>query len=132
LVLLDTDVTIEVQRGRAAAAAWLGSRHSEVAIPAPVALELLIGSRDSKERARTRRILPRFEVEEAQPSDSATAQMLIVAHSLACGLGLPDYLIAAQALTRQSTLYTFNREHYASVPELDSQITLHALTALGS
>jgi predicted nucleic acid-binding protein len=112
---------VEVQRGRPQAAAWLEALEDEIALPAAVAWELLVGSRTKLELERSRRFLEAFSVTEILPEDSLAARELILAHCLSSGLGLPDYLVAAQALTRRATLYTFNVRRYQTVPGLDAR-----------
>ena len=46
---------------------------------------------------------------------------LVVRHRLSTGLGLADFLIAAQALDRGATLYTFNLKHFRAIPGLNAQ-----------
>ena len=118
VILLDCDVLVEAQRGRPEAAVWLRNV-TDVALPAPVAWEMLFGSRDKQELTRSQRFLESFAVEPITPEDSDLAQKLIVAHVLKSGLSLPDFLIAAQALNRAATLYTFNRKHFSAIPKLD-------------
>jgi predicted nucleic acid-binding protein len=51
MVLLDTDVMVDVMRRYAPAVAWLGSLGSEtIGIPGLVAMELLQGCRDRREQ----------------------------------------------------------------------------------
>ena len=118
IVLLDTDVMIEVQRGRPGAARWLASLSDAVAIPAPVAWEMLAGARNLDELVRTVRFLRSFAVEQVDVADSRLATDLIARLALSSGLSLPDYLIAAQTLNRRALLHTFNVKHYAAVPGL--------------
>jgi predicted nucleic acid-binding protein len=122
LILLDTDVMVEVQRGRAGPAAWLSTLQDHVALPAPVAWELLVGARDRAELQRTRRFLATFDVEDVDSTDSERATQLITEHCLSSGLSLPDYIIAAQCMNRGATLYTFNLRHYRPVPGLSAAV----------
>jgi len=122
MILLDTDVMVEVQRGRPGAAAWLRTLDGPIALPAPVAWEMLVGARDRVELERTRRFLSAFDVEDVEETDSRRATQLISEHCLASGLSLPDYIIAAQCLNRGATLYTFNLRHYQPVSGLHAAI----------
>ncbi len=120
--LLDSDVLIEVQRGRPGAAAWLQSLEGDVALPAVVALELLLGSRDKAELERARLFLAGFDVELLTPEDSELTETLVAGLGLSAGLGLPDYLIAAQAINRTATLFTFNSKHFQAIGGLDARV----------
>lgn len=116
---LDSDVLIEAQRARPAARAWLNTFTGDLAVPAAVAWELLIGSRDKRELQRAQKFLSTFDVEELDSADSAIARSLIATHCLSSGLSVPDYLIAAQALNR--SLFTFNLCHFRSILGLVAQ-----------
>jgi predicted nucleic acid-binding protein len=121
MILLDSDLLIEVQRGQAKAALWLNGLMEPVALPAPVAWELMFGSRDKNELAKAQRFLSSFDVEPLTSADSTLVEQLIGQYRLSTGLSLPDYLIAAQALNRQATLYTFNLRHYQAISGLDAR-----------
>src|SRR5689334_17287107 len=119
MTLLDTDVMIEVQRGRTEALAWLPGIEGDVALPAVVALELMMGSRDKGELASAGRFLKAFDVEQFEPGDGALALRLVEKYRLSTGLGLADFLIASQAINRGATLYSFNARHYGAISGLD-------------
>lgn len=121
VILLDTDVLIEVERGRQKGLDWLQTVDGEIALPAVVALELLFGARNGVELDRTIRFLADFDVEELDAHDSSLVRKLVADHVLSSGLGLPDFMIAAQALNRQATLFTFNLKHYRAIPGLDAR-----------
>jgi tRNA(fMet)-specific endonuclease VapC len=118
MLLLDSDVLIEVQRGRQEAKEWLQDLSDQVALPAAVAWEMLYGSRDKQELQKSERFLNSFAVEQLTSADSALVQQLVVDHLLSSGLSLPDYLIAAQAISRGATLITFNTKHFQVIPIL--------------
>ncbi|HLK16075.1 MAG TPA: type II toxin-antitoxin system VapC family toxin [Fimbriimonadaceae bacterium] len=116
--LLDTDVLVEIQRAQPLATIWLQSLTGELAIPYVVAWEMLFGSRDKSELARSRRFLAKFTVTHLTTKDSKLAGSLIESYRLSTGLGLPDFLVAAQTLNRRATLFTFNLKHFASIDGL--------------
>ncbi|CAN5653933.1 hypothetical protein BH11ARM2_BH11ARM2_26350 [soil metagenome] len=91
--LRDSDVLIDVQRALPVATAWLASYTDPLALPAAVALELLMGARNKEELAKNERSLRHFDVEPFDAADTALAQRLVSAHRLTTGLGLGDYLI---------------------------------------
>jgi len=119
--LLDTDVFVEVQRGQPNALHWLNTFTPPLTLPAILALELLIGSRNSIELRRSEKFLAGFDVEPLGPQDSNLAQSLVAQYRLQTGLSLGDFLIAAQALNRGAVLLTFNAKHFKAIPNLNSQ-----------
>ena len=52
MILVDSDVEIEVQRASLGAKAWLANLHGEPALPSAVAWELIVGSRNAIELSR--------------------------------------------------------------------------------
>jgi len=55
MLLLDSDVLIEVQRGRPNAKEWLLNLQDPIALPAAVAWEMLYGSRNKQELRKSER-----------------------------------------------------------------------------
>lgn len=119
MLLLDSDFVIEIQRGSADAANWLASTTEELGLPAPVAWEILYGSRNKAELRKSNQFLTSFNVISVSPADSALVESLIISHVLSSGLSLADFLIAAQAISRNATLVTFNIKHFKVLPNLD-------------
>ena len=74
---------------------------------------------DRADLERIQRFLATFEVVWPEPSEFAAAYQLLLTHRLSSGLNIPDWLIAATALTRSARLYTFNFKHFQVVPGLD-------------
>jgi predicted nucleic acid-binding protein len=120
--LLDSDVLIEIQRASQNARKWLASVEREpVALPSPVAIEFLIGSRNRAELSAAQLMLTQFEVEWMNESDSRLAMQLVSDYRLTSGLGFADFHIAAQALNRDATLYTFNLKHFNAIANLKAR-----------
>ena len=118
--LVDTDVLVDCLRGTIAAQAWLKSvAQPPFAVPAAVAMELVMGCRDRADLERIQRFLATFEVAWPEASEFAGAYRLLLAHRLSSGLDIPDCLIAATAVARNARLYTFNLKHFQVVPGLD-------------
>src|SRR5207247_8778701 len=98
MVLLDTDVLVECLRGSQTARQWLESNSTEpFAIPGVAAMELLVGCRNRLEQQRAQKFLATFPIDA---SEFERAYELLAAHRLSIGVGIPDCLIAAMALTR--------------------------------
>jgi hypothetical protein len=118
--LVDTDVLVDCLRGTIAAEAWLEQLAEQPsAVPAVVAMELVMGCRDRADLERIQRFLATFEVVWPEASEFVTAYQLLLTHRLSSGLDIPDCLIAATALARSARLYTFNLKHFQVVPGLD-------------
>ncbi len=120
--LIDTDVLIDILRGTPAAQAWLArSAATAFQIPGVVAMELMMGCRNQAELRRVQQFLGAFSVAWTEASEFAQAYNLLAAYRLTSGLSIPDCLVAAMALTRSATLYTFNMRHFRVITGLDVQ-----------
>ncbi|MFI5386577.1 MAG: PIN domain-containing protein [Fimbriimonadales bacterium] len=120
--MVDADVLIELQRTTPAAMARAkGMGTDSFQVPGIAALELVIGSRDKRERERASRFLDRLRIVWMSEDDHAQAYELAGTYGLSTGLGLADLLIAAQALNRGARLYTFNLKHFGAIRRLNVQ-----------
>jgi predicted nucleic acid-binding protein len=118
--LVDTDVLIDCLRGAVAAAAWLSQVEREpFAVPGVVAMELVMGCSSRRDLDRIQRFLGEFDIVWPQASEFAAAYRLLVAHRLTSGVSIPDCTIAAMALARAASVYTFNLKHFQVIPGLD-------------
>lgn len=84
-------------------------------------MELLSGCRDQTDLRRCRAFLSRFDIVWPEAAEFAQACELLIAHRLSSGVGIPDCLIAAMAITRSARLYTFNLRHFRVIPGLEAQ-----------
>jgi predicted nucleic acid-binding protein len=114
--LVDTDVLVDCLRGINPARGWLKKLAKDsFAVPAPVAMELVMGCRDREDLKRVQGLLAQFTIVWPEASEFAAAFDLLLAHRLSSGLNIPDCLIAATALMRAASLYTFNLKHFQAV-----------------
>jgi predicted nucleic acid-binding protein len=101
MVLLDTDILIEVLRGSLQAKTWMGAlRKDDFGIPGVVAMELLMGCRNQLELRQITTFLESFNLIWPEASEVYNAYGLLANLRLSSGLGIPDYLIAGLALAR--------------------------------
>lgn len=119
MLLLDTDVMIDILRGHLPAVAWLGSVPTEmIVLPGYVAMELIQGCRDHQEQRDLSSELRRYQIVWPQPEACNRALDLYTRFHLGHGLGLLDALIGSLALALDSPLHTFNDKHYRAIPRL--------------
>jgi predicted nucleic acid-binding protein len=116
-VIVDSDVIIEILRGNAKTASWLGSqRASGVALRySPVCrAEIRAGSRPRDRSA----ISVLFATMAAVPIDAPTADIAgdqLARFSRSHGVQMGDALIAAAAIELGDELATFNARHFPGV-----------------
>lgn len=119
---LDTDVIIDCLRGKPETIEWLTNNNtSKFYIPAVVAMELIVGSQNKSDQTRIRRFINQFEIIWHTEADTKLAFNLLLTHKLSNGLSIPDCLIAATAIQRDFTLYTFNLKHFRIIANLDAK-----------
>lgn len=120
LVLVDTDILVDVCRGETTAVEYLATAeaHGTVGISAVTRMELLIGCRDKTELRATERFLNRFATLPLNEAISQRAVKLVADYHLSHSMRIPDALIAATALTAALPLATKNQKHFKFIPGL--------------
>ena len=119
MILVDTDVMVDIIRRHTEAMAWLDSLGiDEIGIPGLVAMELLQGCRNREEQQRLESFLQPYQRYWPSQKDCARAFDDFAAHHLSHGLGILDALIAETAVGLDLDLVTFNTKHYSVVDAL--------------
>jgi predicted nucleic acid-binding protein len=118
MLVLDTDVLIDVQRGYTAALAWFAGLAEVPSVPGLVVMELIQGAHDARQVREALRLTAPLPVVWPTVADYQRALADFTAYHLSHGLGLLDALIAACAVGLSAELCTFNDKHYRVVPGL--------------
>jgi predicted nucleic acid-binding protein len=118
MLLLDTDVCVDIARGYPPALEWYDQLPAPAALPGLVVLELLRGCRNMREMQRMRRVLQPFAVHWPTEADCTRAVETYARASLSHNLGMIDVLIAECAIGLSATRCTFDQKHYKAVPGL--------------
>lgn len=110
---------IDLLRQHLPAVEWLDSLgEEEIILPGFVVMELLQGCQNKAEQIKVISILSDFEVVWPLPETCETALQVFAQYHLSHGLGLLDALIGQTAVALNLPLHTFNRKHYATIPNL--------------
>lgn len=122
MILLDSDVMIDLLRGYPPAVSWFETldEEEEIALPGFVAMELIRGCRSKKEQRQLQRSLIPFGVVWPLPEDCDRALELFMQYHLSHGVGMLDVLIAQTALALEVPLYTFKQKHYQFLSALQT------------
>lgn len=121
MILLDTDVMVDLMRGYEPALAWLDSLEAEtIGIPGLVAMELLQGCRDRMEQQQVERVLRLYALCWPTEHDCARALDGFAEYHLSHGIGVFDALVAETAAGLGIQLATFNERHYRVVSALQT------------
>jgi predicted nucleic acid-binding protein len=120
MILLDSDVMIDLLRQFPPAVAWFDTldEGEEIALPGYVVMELIQGCRNKEEQERLQHAVMPYGVVWLLPADCDHALETFLAYHLSHGAGLLDVLIAQKALALGVLLYTFNQKHYQFLSEL--------------
>lgn len=112
-LMLDSDVLIEILRGRPEAGRWLTDQGSQtVGISVLTRMEILQGALNRQEQTTMIAQLNRYELVLLDASDAIQALTWFETYRLSHGVGIMDCLIAASALRIGKPFYTFNIRHY--------------------
>jgi predicted nucleic acid-binding protein len=118
MLVLDTDVMVDIQRGFAPAIEWFRALPETPAITVITLLELLHGCRNRQEQQRVMRMTARMPVLYLDAPVCMRAVDYFSEFHLSHGLGILDALIAAIVATQGLTLCSFNEKHYRMIPDL--------------
>jgi predicted nucleic acid-binding protein len=120
VVLVDTDVMIDVIREYPPALAWMSSRSSELlAVPGFVLLELIQGCKDKVALNRVLALAGSCRIVWLSEEASNRAAELFARHRLKHGLGMIDALVGQTSVELGVPIHTFNTKHYACVPGIE-------------
>lgn len=116
--LLDTDILIDLLNGHEPTRAWIETLAVFPDVPGPAAMELYQGCHSKREADGVAKLLRPFLIVWPSPLDCNAALLHFATLRLSHGIGLLDCLIAACAVERSATLYSFNVRHFAAYPGL--------------
>jgi hypothetical protein len=114
LVLVDTNVLIDFERGKRQAGECLDEieSRSKLAVSAMTQMEMIVGCRNKSELRVLQVSLQRFEVIPISPVITTEATDILQRYNLSHGLLIADALIAATGLTIQAPLLTADRRDF--------------------
>ncbi len=118
MILLDTNVLIEVLKGDLATQDRLSALPSPFHISSISAMELIYGAFDKREVKKLQAFLQLFQVIHLNESISVKAIHLVEQYAKSHALDIPDSLIAATAISSRAKLYTYNRKDFQFITDL--------------
>jgi len=118
MLLLDTDVLIDVQRGHPPALAWFGRLAELPTVPGLVVMELIQDAENAQQVRQVLKLVSPLPIVWPTQADCDRALSDFTAYHLSHRLGLLDSLIAACAIGLSAVLCTFNVKHFQVVPGL--------------
>src|SRR5262245_43084881 len=119
MILLDTDVAVDILRNHPPAITWLqGLGAAPLGLPGLVVMELLQGCQNKAEQQRVEQFCQSYTLCRPTESDCQRALKDFAAFHLSHNQGLLDALIAHTAVGLSEPLATFNVKHYGLITGL--------------
>ena len=116
MILVDTDVMIDLLRNLPQAVAWFGGLGDEVILlPGYVAMELVQGCTSRAELDALEQRISGAMIVWPDPQTCDGALAAYARSRFSHGLGLLDALVGQLAVSLDQPLHTFNQRHYASI-----------------
>lgn len=128
MIVVDTDVMVDVLRSYPPATQWIASLADQIVIPGFVAMELLAGCRDLSEQKRVERMIRPFPITWPSQETLNSALLLFARHRLGHGVSMLDAIIGQTAHDLGFPLASFNRKHYSVIHGLKT-VQLYSRTA---
>lgn len=121
MILVDTDVLIEVSRGAEVAVNCLQEieARNSLTISVVTQMELVVGCRNKLELQELEKFLRRFQLYKLNEPITDLAVDLLMRFRLSHGLLIADALIAATALSFNLPLVSRNQRDYRFIPQLE-------------
>jgi predicted nucleic acid-binding protein len=118
MILLDSDVLIDLLRQYPPAVGWFDAlrEDEELAAPGYVVMELIQGCRNKAEQDKVQRELAVYGVVWPSAADCDQALEVFAAYRLSHNAGVLDVLIGQTAVALGVPLHTFNQRHYSFIP----------------
>lgn len=122
MILLDSDVIIDLLRQYLPAMMWFDALNDEeeLLLPGYVVMELIQGCRNKAEQEKVQRELATYGIVWPAPADCDEALSIFAEYHLSHNAGLIDALIGQIAVALKVPLYTFNQKHYRFIPTLQT------------
>ena len=114
MILLDSDVMIDILRKYPPAMEWFGAldEDEEITLPGYVMMELIQGCRNKTEQESLQRIVGPYGVAWLSSEHCNRALDVFTEYHLSHNAGMLDVLVGQTALAMGMPLHTFNQRHY--------------------
>jgi predicted nucleic acid-binding protein len=120
--LIDSDVLIDISRGKQAARDYVDALVEGWAISQVSALELIVGARDNRDLACIDSFLSAYMIVPLRDAIGRKAYELLKRYAKPYGLHVFDSLVAATAIEEGLTLVSRNSKHFAYIEGLRLEV----------
>ena len=112
MILLDTNILIEVLKNNEEIVELLNGMQEEFAISSITQMELYYGAFNKAEIRKLEKFFANFEIIYLNEEIARVATDLIKRYAKSHNLDIPDSLIAASAIVHNCTLFTLNKRDF--------------------
>ena len=118
MILLDTNVLIEILKGNEKTIQKVESLNSALYISSITVMELYYGAINKPEVKKLEKFMTLFTVVHIDTEMSIRSIELIKTYAKSHSLDIPDSLIAATALEKEVTLFTYNTKDFKYISNI--------------
>ena len=117
MILLDTDILIDILRQYKPAIDWLKAvGDTKIILPGFVVMELIQGCRNSTEQKELEKMYSDYNVVWPSVEMCENALSVFARFHLSHRIGIIDTLIGQMSVSLTLPLHTFNQKHYEAIP----------------
>ncbi len=121
MLLLDSDILIDIQRGYQPAVDWFTQLRELPSVPGLVVMEMIQDAENKLQVQKAVKLTRPLPVVWPSAADCDRALSDFQAFHLSHNLGLLDALIGACAVGLSATLCTYNVKHYRVIKALETE-----------
>ena len=118
VILLDTNILIEILKGNQKTIQQVESLHTTLYVSSITVMELYYGALNKAEIKRLEKFIMLFTVLHIDKEISIRSAELIKVYAKSHTLDIPDSLIAATALEKELTLFTYNTKDFKYISHI--------------
>ena len=119
MIILDTNILIEILKGNEATIKTVQTFNERLLISSITVMELYYGAINKAEIKKLERFLSLFQVEHLNENISLKSILLIKTYAKSHNLDIPDSLIAATAIVSECKVFTYNLKDFRYIDDLE-------------
>jgi len=119
MILLDTNILIEILKGHQKTIKKVESFHSTLAISSISVMELYYGAINKAELNKLEKFVSLFYRVQLDENISIQATKLVKIYAKSHSLDIPDSLIASTALVHKTKLFTYNLKDFKYIKNIE-------------
>ena len=119
MIILDTDIMIDILREYKPAIEWLNLLGDEgIILPGFAIMELIQGCKNKDEMKELKKEIEKYKVIWPTLEVYEKALKIFTDYYISHKIGILDTIIGQMAVEFNLSLYTFNEKHYKAIPKL--------------